>query len=131
MTRDEADDIKRHFDVVAERLEGQIRQVAEGVVRNGERLDRVEGKVDKLETRVVRIEVRLDRVDERLDGVEKRFDGVEQRFERMETEIRAEFAEVKAMIKLSYAELDRRLSTLESVVSDLAHRVEVLEGRSS
>lgn len=68
MTRDEADDIKRHFDVVAERLEGQIRQVAEGVVLNGER---------------------LDKVDQRLDTLEQHFD-------RFETEVRSEFAQVRS-----------------------------------
>lgn len=67
MTRDEADDIKRHFDVVAERLEGQIRQVAEGVVLNGERLDKVDQRLDK----------------------------VEQHFDRFETEVRGEFAQVR------------------------------------
>lgn len=67
MTREEADDIKRHLDVVAERLEGQIRQVAEGVVVNGERLGKVELRLEK----------------------------VEQHFDRFESEVRGEFAEVK------------------------------------
>ena len=40
MAEDRADEIIRHFDVVAERLDGQIRRVAEGVVVLSEKLDR-------------------------------------------------------------------------------------------
>ncbi|MCJ7441772.1 MAG: hypothetical protein MUO25_09355 [Thermoanaerobaculaceae bacterium] len=40
MADDRADEIMRHFDVVAERLETQIQQVAEGVVVLGEKVDR-------------------------------------------------------------------------------------------
>lgn len=40
MTNDRADEIMRHFDVVAERLETQIGQVAEAVVILGEKLNR-------------------------------------------------------------------------------------------
>jgi hypothetical protein len=40
MTDDRADEIMRHFDVVAERLETQIGQVAEAVAVLGEKVDR-------------------------------------------------------------------------------------------
>lgn len=90
------DDLHRHFDVVAEGLEGQVRQVAEGVVLVGERLERVAG---------------------------------EQQAARVESG--REFAEIRAMIKLSYVEIDRRLTTLEGVVTNPARRVEVLEQRPS
>ena len=157
MTRDEADDIKRHFDVVAERLEGQIRQVAEGVVLNGERIGGVENRLDRLEARTDRLETELHagfaKVNERADRFEgevraefakvneraDRFEGevraefakVNERADRFEGEVGANFAEVKSMIKFSYAELDRRISNLENVVTDLSHRVMALEGRSS
>lgn len=42
-------------------------------------------------------------------------------------EVRTEFQEVKAMIKFSYAELDRRVRTLEHEVVDLRSRVERIE----
>lgn len=103
MAEDRADEIMRHFDVVAERLEGQIRQVAEGVVLNGERLDRMGLSLEKLE----------------------------QHVERLETDVRSEFSEAKSMIKLSFAELDRRLSTLEHAVEDLTLRVGHLEAHRS
>ncbi len=41
--------INDHFDVVAEDLKGEIKQVAEGVEANAQRLDRIETRVEKLE----------------------------------------------------------------------------------
>ncbi len=85
MTRDEIEEIKRHFGVVAEGLERKIQLVAEGVATLNDKLDH-----------------------------------------HME-ENRAQFEEVKAMIRFSYAELDRRLRTLEETVISLQTRVERLE----
>ena len=57
-----------------------------------------------------------------------------QRIDRLETSIKGEFAEVRAMIKFSYADLDRRLDTmeetqrkLEDAVTNLQTRIERLE----
>ena len=43
------------------------------------------------------------------------------------SEVRAEFQEVKAMIKFSYAELDRRVRSLETDLVELRARVERIE----
>ncbi len=43
--------------------------------------------------------------------------------------VREEIAEVKAMIKLSYRELDGRLRSLEAAVSELRGRLERVEAR--
>jgi chromosome segregation ATPase len=56
---------------------------------------------------------------------------VGQRLERHAEAMRAEFAEVRAMIKFSYSELDRRLTTVEATVNDLTARLERLESRIS
>ena len=92
MTREEIDEIKRHFDVVAERLETKIALVAEGhqLLVDGQR--RLEGKVD----------------------------GLEQQMERFE-------GEIKAMLRLSFAELDRRVQALEATLTALEGRVVRLE----
>lgn len=78
---------RRHFEVVAEGLRSEIRQVAEGVLN----------------------------VDEKLG--------------RFRQEVQVEFNEIKAMIRFSYAELDRRVRTLEDAVVSLRGRVEQLEAR--
>lgn len=89
MADDRADEIMRHFDVVAERLESQIRLVAEG-------------------HHLIREELKAFRA-----------------------EVAGEFSELRSMIKFSYAELDRRIRTLEGAVVSLADRVDRLEARKS
>lgn len=69
-----AEEIKRHFNVVAEGLRSDIRLVIEGLAANTARLERVE--------------VRLDRVEVRLDGIEVQLDGVKN-----------ELGDTKAMIR--------------------------------
>src|SRR6266542_4109559 len=68
MDHETAEEIKRHFNVVAEDLRSEIRTVAEGFIATNESLD------------------------------------------RMESRMAEEFSEVKAMIRLSFGELDRRIS---------------------
>ncbi len=50
------DEIKRHFDVVAESLRSEIRTVAEGFVSTNERLDRMEtalsGRFEELDATI-------------------------------------------------------------------------------
>ena len=87
----EVTEIKRHFGVVAERLESRIHLLAEG----------------------------LAHLDEK----------VERRFTALESQIKNESEETRAMIRLSYTELDRRIRMLESGHADLEARVERLEAR--
>jgi len=58
MNLDRADEIMRHFDVVAESFRSEIRTVAEGFVATNERIDRLEtvmsGRFGELEA-VIRL----------------------------------------------------------------------------
>jgi archaellum component FlaC len=81
MDHETVEEIKRHFNVVAEGLRSDIRLVIEGLAANTDRLDRVEVRLD-------RVEVRLDRVEVRLDGVELGLDGVKTDFGEFKTMIR-------------------------------------------
>ena len=96
MTRDEMEEIKRHFDVVAKGLGSRIGTVAEGhqILVDGQ------GKV-------------LQRMGD-----------LEHRIDRLESEI-------KAMLRLSFVELERRVLGLETTVTKLIDRVERLETGSS
>ena len=60
-------------------------------------------------------------VNEKLDSVHK----------ELKTEIQETRQEVLAAVKFSYAELDKRLTTLEQEFVDLKLRVEKIENRSS
>lgn len=87
--RETIEEIKRHFGVVAEHLDGKIQLLAEG-------------------QEVLRRQI-----------------------EQFREDVRAEFQEVKAMIKFSYTDLDRRIRTLEQEVMDLRSRVERIEAATS
>ena len=87
MDRETADEIKRHFSVVAEGLRSEIRTVAVGLVETNEKIDRLESRITE------------------------------------------ELNEIKAMIRLSFGELDRRIQSLEKDVGSLRARLERLEAR--
>jgi len=59
------EETKRYFDVVAERLEGEIKQVAEGVATNTRQLERLADVPDKLE----KIDGHLDVIETTLVAV--------------------------------------------------------------
>jgi len=91
MDSSEVGEIKRHFNVVAEGLEKNIRLIAESVSLLDEKVDR----------RITTLEEKMER------GVD----------------------EIKAMIKFSYAELDRRVTSLEAGLARLELRVQNIEAR--
>ncbi len=80
-----AGETRRQFEIVAESLRGEIRQVAEGVALANESIESVGQRMD------------------------------------------SEFAEVKAAMKFSFAELDRRIVSLEMGFRSLDARVKRLE----
>jgi len=83
------DETRRHFDVVAERIESRMQLIAEGVSSLSERLDRVE--------------------------------------ENLREDILRSQRELSAMIKFSYAELERRIEALETRSAEIEERVRRLE----
>lgn len=92
------EEIIHEFHVVSEGLMDHIKLLVEGHSGVVQRLDRVDTRFDQVETR-------LDRVDTRLDHM-----GKENERQHIET---------RALIKLSFSELDKRLSDLESQVKEL------------
>ena len=91
-------------------MKSEIRVIAEG---HGVLVE----KIDRLGTRMDRLETKVDGLDHKLDG--------------FIVETRTNFEEVRASIKFSYAELDRRLTFLESGFKDLSSRMASLEGRQA
>ena len=78
MDRESTEEIKRHFNVVAEGLRSEIRTIAEGLGATNER---------------------LDTTNERVDGILSR--------------MAEEFRDMRAMIRLLFGDLDRRIRALE------------------
>jgi chromosome segregation ATPase len=129
---------RRHFDVVAESLKSEIRVIAEGhgvlvekIDGLGTRMDGLETKVDRLETKVDGLDTRMGHLETKADHLEKKVDHLDTKLDGFIVETRTNFEEVRASIKFSYAELDRRLTFLESGFKDLSSRMDSIESRQA
>ncbi len=133
-----AAETRRHFDVVAEALTEKICIVGEGHVMLNEKLDRmkiedegrhqeVTGRLDHLEVRVGNVEDRVEGIDQKVEGIDGRLAGMEHELTEFHAETRSGFDEVRSAIRFSYAELDRRVSTLESELVGFATRLDRVE----
>jgi predicted nuclease with TOPRIM domain len=72
----------------------------------------------------------IDQVKQVAEGVANVDEKLDRRFNELRAEIQETRQEVLAAIKFSYAELDKRLTTLEKEFLELKHRVEKIETRS-
>jgi len=72
----------------------------------------------------------ISQVKQVAEGVANVDEKLDRRFNELRTEIQETRQEVLAAVKFSYAELDRRITTLEKEFLELKHRVEKIETRS-
>jgi len=143
------EEIVHQFHVISEGVIDQVKQVAEGVANVNEKLDRrfnelkaeidnktqpiaqavleLSGKVAGLDSRVVVLDGRVAALDDKVVALDGKVDKIHQ---ELKTEIQGTRQEVLAAVKFSYAELDRRITTLEKEFLELKHRVEKIENRS-
>ena len=63
------------------------------------------------------------------EGLETLRDEMHREFSSVRSETAREFEETRALIRLSYGELDRRVTGLETEVADLRTRLERVEKR--
>ena len=113
---------------------------------------RQDGKLDSLEERVgLKMKGLEERLDQKMTGLEVRVIhqfhvlseglmdhikllaeghvGIVERLDRMEKENERQHLETRSLIKLSFSELDRRLTDLESQVKDLQEWRKQIEAR--
>jgi chromosome segregation ATPase len=157
MDQDTVDEIKRHFGMVAEDVRSDVRGVAEGLSALSETVDREIGAArDELaSTREdLRGEVRAvanagstlgkehGGLREDLGGLRGQFDGLNGQVGRLQAavdglredfgefrgNVAEEFEETRALVRLSYGQLDRRVRTLETEMADIRARLERVEG---
>ena len=88
LVKEEGEKTRDHFDVVAEDLKEDIKQVAEGVLTNTQRLEKLADVPDK-----------LDKIDGRLDVIETTLEAVNL-----------------PVLKEKVLTLEKRVSTLEAKV---------------
>lgn len=81
-----AEETRRHFDVVAERLESKIDTIAEGVMTANERIDRLDGEMhDEFDDVRSMIKFSHHELDRRLRTLEDTVSDLQTRVERLES----------------------------------------------
>lgn len=130
------DEIIQQFHIVSEGVIDKIKLLAEGHSGVIQRLDgvdttliRMDTRLETVENRLTGVETRLDRVETRLGGVEKKLSGVETRLDHMEKENERQHLETRSLVKISFSELDRRLSNLESQMKEMQEWKKQVEAR--
>ena len=103
------------FHMISEGLVDQIKLLAEGHSGIIQRLDQIE-KENKL-------------LAEGQLGIIQRLDGMQKEFDKMRTENEHQHSETRALIKISFSQLDRRLSDLESQMKELQEWRKEVESR--
>jgi putative PIN family toxin of toxin-antitoxin system len=121
--------------IVSEGVIDQVKQVADGVANVNEKLDRrfneLRAEIDNKTQPIAQAVLELSGKVAALDGRVVALDGkVDRIHEELKTEIKETRQEVLAAVKFSYAELDKRITTLEKEFLELKHRVEKIETRS-
>ena len=122
------DEIIHEFHVISEGIITQVKQVAEGVANVDQKLDRT-----RLELKT-EIEEKTQPIAQAVLSLDRKVNSLDGKLERIHQELKGEIQETRqeilAAVKFSYAELDKRLTTLEKEFLDLKHRVEKMESRS-
>jgi uncharacterized protein involved in exopolysaccharide biosynthesis len=129
------EEIVHQFHVISEGVIDQVKQVADGVANVDEKLDRrfneLKAEIDNKTQPIAQAVLELSGKVVALDGKVVALDGkVDKIHQELKTEIQETRQEVLAAVKFSYAELDKRLTTLEKEFLELKLRVEKIETRS-
>ena len=122
------EEIVHQFHVISEGVIDQVKLVAEGVATVNEALERtrkelkeeINNKTQPIAQAVLELSGKVVALDGKVDKIHQ----------ELKAEIQETKQEVLAAVKFSYAELDKRLTTLEKEFLELKMRVEKIESRS-
>jgi uncharacterized small protein (DUF1192 family) len=122
------EEIIHQFHVVSEGVIDQVKLVAEGVATVNEELERTRKELkEEIDNKTRPIAQAVIELNGRVGALAGKVDRIHQ---ELKTEIQETRQEILAAVKFSYAELDRRITTLEKEFLELKHRVEKIETRS-
>jgi phage-related minor tail protein len=123
------EEIIQQFHVSTEGIRDEVKQVAEGVDVVDKKLERTRQELkEEIDNKTQPIAHGIMALDKKVTALDAKVDGIHL---EIKTEIQETRQEVLAAVKFSYAELDKRLTTLEQEFLDLKLRVEKIENRSS
>lgn len=123
------------------KMDKQLEQIDRRFERNDQRLEQVDRHMNGLDEKVGRFNEEIihqfhiisEGVISQVKLVAEGVMNLDEKLSREITSFRKENEqaqqEIKAMIKFSYAELDRRISTLETEFQELKRRVDQIERR--
>ena len=150
MTREKTNDSDSVLKALVEHFDDQVRLIGDGhtllaekMDGLGERLGRVEEKVERLDVGVAALRSEMRAGDEALrEEIRAGDQALREEMSAFRGEVRTElsefraetsreFGEVRSMIKLSYAELDARVTRLESALAEVSVRLGRLEKNSA
>jgi predicted nuclease with TOPRIM domain len=111
--------------LAVDEIRGEFRSVAEELKQ---RFDEKTGELnDRFEELHRHFDVTAERMESRFDLLAEGQQAIHQRIDGFRDDVRGEFGETRALVKLSYRELDRRVGGLEGDVGELRRRVTRLE----
>ncbi len=119
MTDDEAR-LMRQFGVVLQSIQSDVHTIAQGhAVLNA--------KLDREHDDTVALAARTERLETAVVALTDRTDRLEHEFVAFRAETQHSFAELRAMLKLSYAEIEGRVTRLEGALTEVLGRLERIE----
>ena len=96
MSREDHEETRRHFDVVAEGLRSDMRFLAEGLAMTNETLERFRAEFETFR-----------------DDTGRNFTGAHAELAAFKEETGRNFADVRAELRATHSEVDRRLKAVE------------------
>jgi chromosome segregation ATPase len=137
------EEIVQQFHVSAEGIRDEVKQLAEGIDVVDKKVERtrqelkeeIDNKTQPIAQAVVALNSKVAGLDNKVTVLHGKVTALDAKVDKshleLKTEIQETRREVLAAVKFSYAELDKRLTTLEQEFLDLKLRVEKIENRSS
>ena len=118
-----------------EQIDHRFEQSDQHIVKVNQRIGTLDQKVDQFKEDIIhQFHIISEGVISQVKLVAEGVTNLDEKFTREVASFRKEneqaHQEIMAMIKFSYAELDRRISTLETEVQDLKRRMDQIERRS-
>jgi predicted nucleic acid-binding Zn-ribbon protein len=130
------EEVSQQFHVLAEGIRDDVKQVAEGVDVVDKKVEKTRQELkEEIDNKTQPIAQAVVALNSKVAGVDNKVTVIDAKVDKSHLELKAEIQEtsqeVLAAVKFSYAELDKRLTTLEQEFLDLKLRVEKIENQST